>query len=96
MSHSPETHRWYLKLVIDARWAAHPLDPHPATTAFGAQPPVGTVATNDKVWPHTGHPLGRSGYASSLPMPKMTKMLTVFGVQNNGHALPRLGSVAED
>ena len=75
-------------------WAAHPLDPHPATTAFGAQPPVGTVATNDKVWPHTGHPLGRSGYASSLPMPKMTKMLTVFGVQNNGHALPRLGSVA--
>ena len=65
-------------------WAAHPLDPHPATTAFGAQPPVDTVATNDKVWPHTGHPLGRSGYASSLQMPKMSKMLTPSGYRITG------------
>src|SRR6516162_1411905 len=34
----PMDARWYLKLVIDARWAAHPLDPAPPTTAFGALP----------------------------------------------------------
>jgi len=29
--------RWHLKLVIDGRVAAHRLDPHPPTGAFGAK-----------------------------------------------------------
>src|SRR5262249_25834092 len=71
--------------------------PLPRAGSFiGAKPPVDTVATNDKVCPHTGHPLGRGGYASSLPMLKMTKMLPPVGVKDKGRAPPRLGSVAED